>query len=126
MTDPTPTAEPLRKIPAGPDFFDTFTSAEVMAMQREFECDWTDITGVVGGKVSGRTRGQTNMKLINSKGRVRFSNEALAWMIWTVYRRDDPDAKLAPLLDLLWGDLVELLEPAEGKAGPAKRSKTTT
>ena len=121
MTDPTPT--PLRKIHLE---LDTFTGAEAMALQREFECDWTDLVAVVAGKVSGRTRGQTDGKLLDSRKRVRFANEVLAWMIWTVYRRDDPDAKLAPLLDLLWGDLVELLEPAEGKAGSAKRSKTTT
>ena len=121
MTDPTPT--PLRKIHLE---LDTFTGAEAMALQREFECDWTDLVAVVAGKVSARTRGQTDGKLLDSRKRVRFANEVLSWMIWTVYRRDDPGAELAPLLDLLWGDLVELLEPAAPKAGSARRGKTTT
>jgi hypothetical protein len=121
VTDPTPT--PLRKIHLE---LDTFTGAEAMALQREFECDWTDLVAVVAGKVSARTRGQTDGKLLDSRKRVRFANEVLSWMIWTVYRRDDPGAELAPLLDLLWGDLVKLLEPIDPKAVSGKRSTRTT
>ena len=122
MTDPTPTPA----LPTVQLDLDAFTGAEAMALQREFECDWTDLTRAVRGKVSGITRGKTAEKLLDSRNRVRFTNEVLAWMIWTIYRRTDPDAELAPLLDLLWGDLVKLLEPIDPKAGTEKRSTKTT
>lgn len=120
MTDPTPT---LPKVHLD---LDSFTSAEAMALQREFECDWTDLVAYVVGKITRRTRGQTGAKLVDSKDRVRFADEVLRWMIWTIWRRTDPMAKRAPLDDLTWADLLDLLEPAEGKAGSSRRGKTTT
>lgn len=97
-----------------------------MAAQREFECDWTDLTSYVAGKILGTTRRQTAQKLLDSKGRVRYADEVLRWLIWTVWRRDNPTVDRGQLDAMVWADLLGLLEPAEGKAGPARpRSKTT-
>lgn len=122
MTDPTdPTALPKINLD-----FNTFTGAETMTAQREFECDWSDLSSYVLGKATGATRRDTAQKLIDSKGQVRFADEVLRWLIWTVWRRTDPAASIAPLQQLRWAQLLDLLEPAEGKAGSVKRSKTTT
>ena len=124
MTDPTPTPD-LPKVQVDAD---SFTGAESMALQREFECEFTDLVAYVGGKLSRRTRGQTDAKLIDSKGRVRFADEVLRWMIWTVWRRTDPAADRAPLDALQWEELRKLMLPLDdsGKAGTSRRGKTTT
>jgi hypothetical protein len=121
VTDPTPT---LPKVQVDTR---TFTGAEAMALQREFECDWTDLVAHVNGKVSQRTRGKTLDKLVDSSGRVRFADEVLRWMIWTVWLRDDPKASRAPLDPLQWDDLLALMLPLDqGKVGTPRRGKTTT
>ena len=122
VTDPTDSPIPRVRVDA-----DTFTGAETMRLQREFECEFTDLVEHVGGKLSRRTRGQTGAKLVDSKGRVRFADEVLRWMIWTVQLRTDPSATREPLDALSWSHLVDLLEPVDtGKAGPTRRSRKTT
>lgn len=122
MTTPTPTPPDLPHVDPW-----TFTTAERMALQRQFDCDYSDLFDAVAGKASGRLRGKTDSKLIDGNKKIHFADEVLAAMIIIVAHRTDPTATAESLgLDVItWDQLIQVLLPSPKAGKPATSRRTT-
>lgn len=123
MTDPAPTPEPIQ-LDLG-----SFTYAERLELQREFDIDFTDIWDRIAAKYSlGEARDMaTDVKMVDRNGQPRFAEEMLRMAVWIQRRRSDPDAKIDDYDDGGWTDLAKSLwRPAPLAPGASNRKPKTT
>lgn len=123
MTDHTPPPEPIQ-LDLG-----SFTYAERLELQREFDIDFSDIWDRIAAKYSlgeGRDRA-TDVKMVDRHGTPRFAEEMLRHAVWIQRRRTDPDAQIDDFDAGSWTDLARhLWAPAPLAPGASKRRPRPT
>jgi hypothetical protein len=101
----------------------SFTYAERLELQREFDIDFADIWDRIAAKYSlgdGRDRG-TEVKMVDRNGTPRFAEEMLRHAVWIQRRRTNPDAQIDDYDDGSWTDLARhLWAPAPLAPGPSR------
>lgn len=116
MSDPTPATPEQIELD-----LPSFTHAERMELQKEFDCDFSDMWDYIAGKFSAG-RIDTSVKMLDRNGNVRFADEMIRHAVWVQRRRTDPNAKLE---DFDEGGL-RLLSEALRRRGPKDPGPTPT
>jgi hypothetical protein len=107
----------------------SFTYAERLELQREFDIDFADIWDRIAAKYSvGDDRDRsTDVKMVDRNGTPRFAEEMLRHAVWIQRRRTNPAAQIDDFDDGNWVDLARhLWRPAPLVPGPSTRKRKAT